>query len=263
MLRYIILMSIWVPLCAQAAPQNIISLNPCLDAILVEVADKKQIRAISHYSHEARATSIPLAVAKQFRRTFGTAEEILIEQPDLVLADIYTPAATRQALLSAGIKLVQFGVPKNAAESITQIQQLAAAVGQVQQGNALIARIKRLLLQSPKARLPALIRSDSGFVLGSGTVMDDLLNRSGFTNASRDLGMKMSDVMPIEALLLNPPKLLFVISDNDILQARHPAMQRLMQHVPSHIMPSKMVNCAGPSMIVAMKFLTSVRQKLP
>jgi iron complex transport system substrate-binding protein len=263
MFRLALLWLITLPLFAQAAPQHIVSLNPCLDAIMVEIADKNQIRAISHYSHDARATSIPLVVAKQFRKTYGSAEEILIEQPDLVLADIYTPAATRQALKSAGINMLEFDVPKNATESIAQIRQLAIAVGQVERGNNLIARINRTLRQSSKAKLPVLIRSDSGFVLGSGTVMDDLLNRSGFSNASRDLGMKMSDLMPIEALLLHPPKLLFVISDNDIMQVRHPAMQRLMQHVPSHIMPNKMVNCAGPSIITAMKFLISVRQQLP
>ena len=36
---------------------TIVSLNPCTDAILAEVADPAQLLAISHYSHDPRATS--------------------------------------------------------------------------------------------------------------------------------------------------------------------------------------------------------------
>ena len=39
---------------------TIVSLNPCTDAILAEVADPAQLLAISHYSHDPRATSMPL-----------------------------------------------------------------------------------------------------------------------------------------------------------------------------------------------------------
>jgi iron complex transport system substrate-binding protein len=262
-LRIALLFLMFMPLFAQAAPQRIVSLNPCLDDILVDVADKKQIRTISHYSHDPRASSITLSVAKQFRKTYGTAEEILIEKPDLVLADIYMPAATRRALTLAGINMLTYNVPKDPAESLSQIRQLASAVGQKERGNALIARIEQALQPSRKTEIPVLMRSDSGFILGSGTVMDDLLSRSGFSNASGDMGMKMSDLMPIEALLLKPPSLLFVISDNDVMRARHPAMRKIMQTIPSYILPDKLVNCAGPSMIAAMKFLSTVRQKLP
>jgi iron complex transport system substrate-binding protein len=34
------------------APRRIVSLNPCLDAILLDVADPGQITALSHYSRE-------------------------------------------------------------------------------------------------------------------------------------------------------------------------------------------------------------------
>jgi iron complex transport system substrate-binding protein len=262
-----LLLSLAIPAFAQAAPHRIVSLNPCLDAILVEVADRQQIRAISHYSHDPRAASISPSVARHFRKTYGTAEDILIENADLVLADMYTPAATRRSLSKLGIKLLMFDVPKSAADSIIQIRTLATAVGQNQRGEALIARITTALAVSPKPAIKpaisALIRSDSGFVLGRGTVMDDLLQRSGFSNASTGSGMKMSDIMPIESLLLKPPELLFVISDNTNPHARHPVMQRLMQHVPTYSLPPSLVNCAGPTMIRTMAFLTATRKAQP
>ena len=39
-------------------PRRVVSLNPCLDVILVHVADRAQIAAISHYSHEPSSSSI-------------------------------------------------------------------------------------------------------------------------------------------------------------------------------------------------------------
>ena len=64
----------------------IVSLNPCTDAILAEVADPAQILAISHYSHDPQATSMDLAAALRFRATGGTVEEVLALAPDIARA---------------------------------------------------------------------------------------------------------------------------------------------------------------------------------
>jgi iron complex transport system substrate-binding protein len=252
-----------LPALAQAAPQRIISLNPCLDAILVEVADARQIRAISHYSHDPRASSIAPEVARRFGKNYGRAEDVLLQNPDLVLASTYTPAATRQALARLGIPLLLFDVPKSSKESVAQIRQIAAVAGQKARGAALVTRIERALSAPPMAATPALIRSSSGFVLGTGTVMDELMQRSGFINVSTAMGLKMSDSLSMEALLLRAPKLLFTIGDRDMARAHHPVMQRLSQHIAMRTMPSHLVNCAGPTIIDAMTYLRAARKTLP
>ena len=67
---------------------KIVSLNPCSDAVLAEVADPAQILAISHYSHDPRASSMPLDQARRFRSTGGTVEEVIALKPDVV---VYNP----------------------------------------------------------------------------------------------------------------------------------------------------------------------------
>ena len=55
---------------AAGDPHRIVSLNPCLDVILVHVADRAQIAAISHYSHEPSSSSIgPAGGARHRCRT--------------------------------------------------------------------------------------------------------------------------------------------------------------------------------------------------
>ena len=69
---------------------RIVSINPCIDAVLMQVADPAQIAGISHYSQDPRATSIPLALADRFHATSGTAEEVVALRPDMVLTGPHT-----------------------------------------------------------------------------------------------------------------------------------------------------------------------------
>ncbi|MGC1271438.1 MAG: iron ABC transporter substrate-binding protein, partial [Croceibacterium sp.] len=79
-------------LAACAAPPSggphpaIVSLNPCTDAVLAQVADPGQLLALSHYSQDPRASSMPLAEARRFRVIGGTVEEVLALRPDVVVA---------------------------------------------------------------------------------------------------------------------------------------------------------------------------------
>src|SRR5205085_10595490 len=99
---------------------TIVSLNPCTDAILAEVADPAQLLAISHYSHDPRASSMPLAEARRFRATGGTVEEVLALGPDLVVASTFEAPATMQAFARLHVRVETFGSPTTVAESEAQ-----------------------------------------------------------------------------------------------------------------------------------------------
>ena len=86
--------------CAQPSAPNpgvrptIVSLNPCADAILAEVAAPGQLLAVSHFSHDPRASSMPLVEARRYRIAGGTGEEVLALQPDVGVAGTFLPPAT-------------------------------------------------------------------------------------------------------------------------------------------------------------------------
>ncbi len=46
---------------------------------------------------------MPLDMARRFRSTAGTAEEVIALAPDLVVASAFTPPATRAAFERAGL----------------------------------------------------------------------------------------------------------------------------------------------------------------
>ena len=72
---------------APAPARRVVSLNPCLDAMLVALADPSQIAALSHFSQVEGSSSVPAVVARRYPFVYESAEEVIALSPDLVLAN--------------------------------------------------------------------------------------------------------------------------------------------------------------------------------
>lgn len=246
------------------AQQRIVSINPCVDAVLMQVADPAQIAGISHYSQSARSTSIPLAQARRFKATSGTAEEVMALRPDLVIAGGHVDPATIAALRRLRIRLVQVGVPATIAESNDQVRMIAAAVGHPARGERLIARTTAAMSPTEAAPTPALIWQGGGLVPGKGTLADDLLRASGFRNASADYGLQQWDVLPLEHLVARPPRVLLSAGDasGQDRMLGHPVLARLKARIAVRAFAPRLLHCGGPTIIDALARLRAVRQSL-
>ena len=126
------------------APLRIVSLNPCADAILAEIAPEPLV-AISHYSHDPASTSMDLALARRFVAISGTAEEVAALAPDLVVAGTFLPPATEQALVRMGFRVVKTGSIASVDDAKAQVRQLATLTGRGPAGEAMVAGIDRAL----------------------------------------------------------------------------------------------------------------------
>jgi len=241
---------------------RVMSLNPCIDAILVEVADPAQILSISHYSHDPSATSIPLAVARRFPANAETAEEVVALRPDLVLLGAHVAPATQRAIRDVGVTIESVGVPATIEESRQQVLQVARAVGHPERGKALLARIDAALAAARpgkgEAPVPTLIRLGGGLVPGQETLADELLMRVGFRNMSADYGLAMWDILPLEPMIARPPRLLLTDRTASGVQ------QGLIDRVPGVRVadfPGRLLQCAGPNLIEASARLAAIRRE--
>jgi len=255
------------PVLVSAAPRllRIVSINPCVDAVLARVADPAQIVGISHYSQDARATSVPLGWARRFKATSGTAEEVVALRPDMVLAGPHVEPATIAALKRLKIKLVQYPVAESVPESMAQMRKIAAATGHADRGAALAARIAAAAAPSTARPVGALVWQGNGLVPGSGTLTDDLLKRAGFLNMSAAYGLKQWDVLPLEYLVADPPRVLLSSAPEGVQDDRmtgHPAVRRLAKHIMVAPYPTRLMNCGGPTIIAAMARLRQVRAQV-
>ena len=247
-------------------PGGIVSANPCIDAVLAEIAAPGQIAAVSAFSHNANSASAPLAWALKHPAVGITAEEIIAARPRLLLTGNLASAGTNAALKKAGVKMITFGVPSTVAESLLQVRQLSQAIGREAAGEALVGRIKAAL-ESPSPSgegflLSALIWQDGGFVAGKGTIQDELLARAGFANASETYGLKQWEQLPLETVIRKPPAVIFMASSAGGDEARIVAMRKRMiarlggkTRIVSF--PDKLLFCGGPTIIEMMQVLKS------
>ncbi len=253
---------------ALAAPQRIVSTNPCTDAILVEIANPARIAALSFYSRDPAASSIPLATAQRFSSTSGTAENILRFSPDLVIGSSYTPLQTRAALAKFGIDYVAMDQPNTVAQSVGQIRHLASRLDAKNMGEKLVARIEQAARPARVAKISALVVRNEGLVLGAGSLTADLMARAGFDNVSARYGIAAWGALPLEKLVRMPPPVLLRAETTLGDRARgerlltHPALKKISGKTQTRVLPSALLNCGGPTIIPAMHILRTLRESV-
>jgi iron complex transport system substrate-binding protein len=241
---------------------TIVSLNPCTDAILAEVTAPGQLLAVSHYSHDPRGSSMPLAQARRFRATGGTVEEVLALAPDIVVTGGFLDPAAAQAFARLGVRVETVGVARTAAQSEAQVRRLAALAGEPGRGEALARRIERSVTSAHRRGPPvtALVWQEGGLVPGPDTLVADLLANSGFASQSAARGLGQGAYLPLEEVLADPPQL--VIAAGDQRMQRHPALRRL-KGVRYATLEPNLLYCGGPTIPRLAGRLAELRDSMP
>ncbi len=242
-------------------PGKTVSNNPCIDAVLAEIAAPEQIGAVSAWSHQADSASAPLAWARKYPALGFSAEELIAARPALALTGNIAFSPGDKALDRAGVPHKSFGVPASIADSIAQVRSIASVIDRKTEGEALVKRITGAVMQQPTRGERAIIWQASGFVPGSGTLQDEMLSRAGFRNASAAYGLQQWDWLPLETMIRNPPDVIFMPQSSSGESGRALAMrQRLSRHLAGRVtfvaFPERLLNCGGPSIIEAMSVLT-------
>jgi iron complex transport system substrate-binding protein len=253
---------------AHGGHPTIVSLNPCTDAILADVAAPGQLLAISHYSKDPASSSMNAVLARRFRATSGSVEEVAMLAPDVVVAGSFLAPATRQALTDLGIRVVTLPIATDIAASQAQVVELARLTGNPAAGQELVRRIEASLEAAAPPEgakpVPALVWEAGGIVAGDGTLIADMLQRTGFTNAAAARGLSQADFLPLERVVADPPRVIFAVgnahSEEDRM-LRHPAIRTLegTDRVP---LEGSLLWCGGPTIPRALEKLARERDRL-
>lgn len=252
------------------APGSIVSNNPCIDAVLAEIAAPGQIGAVSIYSHNDDSASAPLEWARKLPAIGTSAEEIIAAKPSLVLTGNLASSGTNAALAAAGVTTVAVGVAANISDDIAQVRQIAKAIGRGGAGEVLVLKIQQSIRNrsgDEPHKPSAVIWQNGGFVAGEGTLQDELLAAHGFANASRSYALKSWDILPLETLIRNPPDVIFMprtAKGEDAKQLS--ARLRLLRHVSDKTkivaFPDRLLFCGGPTTIKVSKTFSATRESM-
>ena len=250
-------------------PMRIVSLNMCVDSIVIDLVSHDRIAALSHYARDPQRSTIA-HVAQHLPITYETAEEVVALRPDLVLTSRHSAIATRNALRRVGIRFELFDVPGTIAESLAQVRQVARLLGAEREGEVMVARIQAALqaarLPSDQQPLTAAVYQPGGLSAGANTVVGELMELTGLQNIAARYGVTQYRPLPLEILVASPPDVLLVgeTSSGAPLRAEkmvtHRALRALQPQMSQSVFPARLLYCAGPTMIEAAATLVRARE---
>lgn len=249
---------------AEAAPQRIVSLNMCTDQLLIDLAEPQRIVGLSPYARDP-SRAFEAARASKLPTLSGTAEEVMVIAPDLVVSSRYMKRETRQFITARGLRLVEFDDPRTLLEARAQIAEMGRLLGAEERANQRLAAFDSALAELRAAARQTSLRilplARRGWVAGSETLLADLLREGGLMNAAGELGFKAGGFASLEAVIaLKPDALLLTRSEiraEDQGQAMllHPAIQGLFPPEKRITIPERLTVCGGPMLTEAMRQL--------
>jgi iron complex transport system substrate-binding protein len=260
--------------CVSAQSQRIVSLNLCIDQILVDLVPRSRIAAVTHLAADPAVSAAP-DKARGLPITHGAAEDVLALNPDLVLASEFAARASVDLLRRLGLNVVIVPLPQDYDGVRAVVRQIAQAVGEVQRGEAIVADFDRRLEAAASAipanseRPVALIYQVNSYVSGTGTLVDAALATAGFRNGAAAFPGDRRGQVSIETIANARPDVLILsaspdeyataVSDN----LRHPVLAKLMTTQRMTVLPWSLTLCGTPAIANAVEQLVQLRSTLP
>ncbi|MBS0580494.1 MAG: ABC transporter substrate-binding protein [Proteobacteria bacterium] len=197
------------PACARAeVPLRVMSINVCADQLVLALLPPQRITSVSWVARDDADSYLARAAAR-VPANHGTAEEVLRQHPDLVIAGTYTTTATRVLLRSVHYPLLEVA-PAESFEDIRAVtRRIGAAVGATEAAESLIARMDAqlawLAAHPPGRRFRVAVWNAGGASPGRGTLYDAVLTAAGAVNVVTEAGYRSFDT---EELMRSAPDLL-------------------------------------------------------
>lgn len=253
----------------QAPAQRIVSINLCLDALLIKLVEPARVDSLYYLSANPQFSSVA-EQAKKYNLNHGLAEDIVPRNPDLVLAGTYTSADLKALLKQLGFRVEVLDLPRNLDDISTHIRRFGALVNRSAEAEIMAQTLEQKLVQLDAAQkktkpIPGFWYSSNGVVVGGDTVENELMTRAGFHNLALDkniIGFKQLD---LEELILAQPKVL-IIEASDVQAfslaqeyVEHPALRN--NNVKIIRLPSTL-SCVAPIAADAIESLMQQRQRL-
>jgi iron complex transport system substrate-binding protein len=251
---------------AAAADPRIASMNLCTDQLLVPLADPEQILGLSRYSRDVWQ-SFAAGDARHYPKLSGSAEDVLVIRPDIVVASLYDKRSTRELLKENGLHLAEFAVPRNLDEVKAQIREMGDLVGHPDRARAEIARLDDAIARARNVvsqhRYNVLPLSRRGWVSGTDSLLSSLLTETGLFNAAGDLGIAFGGYASLETIVKLKPDFILVSDAGDRAEddghafLLHPALEKLYPPSRRIVIPDRLTVCGGVMIADALDRLVS------
>ncbi|VXC50574.1 Iron complex transport system substrate-binding protein [Sphingomonas sp. T1] len=241
-------------------PRRIVSLNLCADQYLLALADPAQIVALTRFARDPNMSAAANA-ARTMPVSRGSAEDVLMLHPDLVIASPFRRQTVTAILAGRNVATLDLPPADSYAAIVLQVRQVAAAIGHRDRGETLIHRMDAALARLPRAPggRTAAYYQRRGFLTGTGTLVDELMQRLGLANLATRLGKPALSQLSLEQMALARPDYLIVesatdrVTDQGTEMLHHP----ILDGIPRMRIPEAWTVCGGPAYVLAAQSLSA------
>ncbi len=195
-------------------PRRIVSAVLSGDEMLAGLTDTERVLGVTYLADDAGISGVAGHYPGSTARNHGKIEELLALEPDLVVVEGYSDAATVRLLLRGGIAVVRF-VDSNGFAAIEQnILTLGAAIGEGGRAAALVQDMRDRIdavgeRVRGRVRPRVLYLTPDGSTVGPGSLIDEMIELAGGYNVTRDTGLHEYGRLSTElAIALQPDVLL-------------------------------------------------------
>jgi iron complex transport system substrate-binding protein len=258
---------------AEGKPARIVSLNVCVDQLLLLLAERGRIASLTQHAVDPDFSNMTDA-ARGFPRNRGRAEEVLAYRPDLVIGGEYTTGATLHLLRRIGVPVQTLPFANSLDDVTANIRRVAGWIGESARGadlaDAFERRRRALRWTGPEVRRPLLALYQSrGYTALPGTLADDVIRTAGFANLAARLALGAAGRLTLEDLLLRDFDALLIADVSgqafslEVETLEHPALRRALARKPHAALPARLWLCDTPHVLDAVARLAALRERIP
>ncbi|MEM7528375.1 MAG: ABC transporter substrate-binding protein [Pseudomonadota bacterium] len=252
------------------APARVVSMNLCTDQLAMMIGAPGQVVSVSHWSARPSASNMAEA-ANALPLNIGSAEQIYLMRPDLVLAGAFTNRTSVDMLRRLGIQVEIFRAAKSLEEVSETILRLGRLLGRDAAAKALDEgfRNKLAVLEERAARLPregGAYHFPNNYTSGAKTLGHGVMDAAGLDNAAAALGLTGAARLDLEALVMLDPFLIRTQSLSGTAIGRsyepadHPALEALTARRQGAVLAERWQVCGTPFVTHAIEALIDARE---
>jgi iron complex transport system substrate-binding protein len=196
-------------------PTRVISTYLACEETLAALVPVERIVGVSVYADDPSASNCLGVYGPGVARLRPDPEQVLALEPDLVCISGFNDLESVRLLEGAGVPLLRHSHLDSFAEVTAGLRLLGAALGADARAEAVAADVEGLLADLGRrladvSPVRVLYYDPPGYTMGAGTLVDEILTRSGGRNVARELGIRGPGQIGIEALLGLEPEVILM-----------------------------------------------------
>lgn len=254
----------------EAMPKRVMSLNLCTDQLAMTLAEPGQLVSVSFLAREP-SLSMLHEKAQGYPVNHGLAEEVFLENPDLVVTGTYSLHNTTALLKRLGFHVEEFSFAQTLETIPGEIRRMGALIGQEKKAetiaNDFTSELKAIAARQC-GKHPTMIAYDqNGIASGRGTLADSVMQAAGFVNLAAEMGIVGVAPFPLEQVIAAQPDVINMSTPQTAptlgeYVPRHPAIAALPQTRVGAFVPEGSLSCGTPLVIKAVRALAALRSTI-